>query len=788
MSQTQSNRNLMQNGRNYVLRPNYQKAKIKNLREQSPFQNGKRNKEFINPSLTSNMIFYNQKDSTISNPHMVKKANMPRGYNLNNYVVTDLEVRREEKFIPVTESGKKSQYRKSRINLKKTMKRNVSTSQRSLHRSRSKNSINNVSRRKEKVVKKSQRSISRNRSMKRNKSDNNISYSKSKIEEDLISQKSKKSGLSKRSKKSNLSKAKERLLKKKKKNDYNDLIKLNNQNNRTKYEEYLGKDKKKANIQKIQSSRENSRYQNNPNHHQDHSHHYHNDGHLQTHKQGHSHHHHQEDRISLENGHNHGRGQIHLQEGYSEREGYNEENGRNYGKGRVHGQEGYSEENGRNYGEGRVHGQEGYSEENGRNYGGGRVHGQEGYSEENGRNYGGGRVHGQEGYSEREGYSRENGGDHGNCDGHSHSGHDEGFRKIKRNGGKTVSRGNSEFTGVSGSNVSDPSNLICDKCINQKIYKDKLMNLEEQRLMDEDFANRVNENLRLQLQREKEENEMKKKIYNEAINNQIEDLKRKKRQKKAEEEEEDNKIRHIYENNQSELNRVAEEKRKKNNFIKDLKNQINKKREIEFLKREEEYQIDKETPNVLIDDGFRYNQREAMKEYYKNNLINQIIEKEEEKEGLKKRKIVEDEEYRLELDKIRREENQKRLNLELQKKKIFLNEINKQLKDNNNKKEYQNELNRRGDEDYWKKIDHDQKVYMENMFKKKQMMNGYIQNLGDQMVRDKEKKKMSLYERKKKTNTTLCMGKKPSKCYNCVVCRARYPLKMLNKKKRYKKK
>ena len=742
----QSNQEMLQNGLNYVLRPNYQKAKIKNLREQSPFQNGKRNRDFVNPSLTSNMIFYNQKGSTISNPHMVRKPHQPRGYDLNNYVVTDIEAIKEKRNIPVSNNGS-SKYSKSRINLKKTkktLKRNVSSSQRSLHRSRSKNSINNVSARKINVVKKSQRSISRNRSMKRNKSDNNIGYSNSKIENDLISKKSKKSGASKRSKKSNLNKAKERLLKKKKnnQNEINDLIKLNKQNDRTRYEEYLGKSNNKKNNLKAEDNRENSRYSNNDNsryqryakdghsyhiHENGHSYHYHDDGHLKSHDEGHS--------------------QI-----YHEEEGYSQKNGFDKTNGHINTQKGFTQEK--------------YSQKNGHYENDGHNHYQ-GNSQHD-------HVH-NENCSHIEELSQRN--------------NEKMDRISRKSGNKNVSRGcNSDFTGVSGSNVSDPNNLICDKCINNKIHEDKLMNLEQQRMMDEEFANKVNENLRRQLQREREENILKKNIYNEAINNQIEDLKTKKRQRKQEQEDEDRKIRDAWENNQSELDQIAEERRKKNNFIKDLKNQINKKREIEFLKREEEFQIDQETPNVLIDDGFRRDQREAMKEYYKNNLINQMVEKEKEKDDLKRQKLNEDEEYRIELDRIKREERQKRLELEQQKKKLFMNEINKQLKDNEIKKAYQNELNRRGDEDYWKKIDNDQKVYMENMFRKKENMNGYIQNLGEQIDRDNERKQRSLYERKKKTNTTLCMGKKPTKCYNCAICRAKYPLKMLNKKKRYNKK
>ena len=53
---------------------------------------------------------------------------------------------------------------------------------------------------------------------------------------------------------------------------------------------------------------------------------------------------------------------------------------------------------------------------------------------------------------------------------------------------------------------------------------------------------------------------------------------------------------------------------------------------------------------------------------------------------------------------------------------------------------------------------------------------------------EKDMKRMrELKLQKLPQNTTLCLNKKPSKCYNCAVCLNIYPLKQLNKrKKRFK--
>ena len=56
--------------------------------------------------------------------------------------------------------------------------------------------------------------------------------------------------------------------------------------------------------------------------------------------------------------------------------------------------------------------------------------------------------------------------------------------------------------------------------------------------------------------------------------------------------------------------------------------------------------------------------------------------------------------------------------------------------------------------------------------------------LGKQIVDKEMEKRIQELESKKRYNTTLCLGKKPTKCYNCAVCRNIYPLKMLNKKQK----
>lgn len=80
----------LHNKSDLIANVDYQKARIRNLREQSPFHKGKRNPDFINPALTSNMIFYNYGKEKVSNPHYApNKFNKPKGHDLNEYVVIE---------------------------------------------------------------------------------------------------------------------------------------------------------------------------------------------------------------------------------------------------------------------------------------------------------------------------------------------------------------------------------------------------------------------------------------------------------------------------------------------------------------------------------------------------------------------------------------------------------------------------------------------------------------------------------------------------------------------------
>ena len=89
----QTTYNMIEHRETSPIRGELQKGIIKNLREQSPYFEGERNKDWINPSLSSNVLFYNHGLEVVPNHHVKAQQVNKKGWNLNNYVAYDVQNR-----------------------------------------------------------------------------------------------------------------------------------------------------------------------------------------------------------------------------------------------------------------------------------------------------------------------------------------------------------------------------------------------------------------------------------------------------------------------------------------------------------------------------------------------------------------------------------------------------------------------------------------------------------------------------------------------------------------------
>lgn len=345
----------------------------------------------------------------------------------------------------------------------------------------------------------------------------------------------------------------------------------------------------------------------------------------------------------------------------------------------------------------------------------------------------------------------------------------------------------SEYNRLSNTTVSNPGNLICDNCVNKNEFDKKLQNLENEKAKDVEFANEINKELLRQLEEERAKDAEKRRIYKDALENQRGDMEERLREEVQKREEEDERIRKALADDSDIVKRDGDYKEKKRKYIEGLKGQLRDNEEkIKYLDEQEKV-LDARNPNLLIDDGWRGPAREAMKEYYKNNLLNQMKEKDQQKADEEDFKKNQDKEYTDRLKDLIAFEEDKKKELNAKKRKIFLDELQKQLEDKELADQRQRDLKDKEADDVNNKLKHDNDVYMQNMFKKKGQIQGYIEDLKNQMVGDDQKKNDNICEMKKAVATGMNMGHKPRKCYNCANCLKKYPVKRLNKRKMVKK-
>ncbi len=87
---------------------------------------------------------------------------------------------------------------------------------------------------------------------------------------------------------------------------------------------------------------------------------------------------------------------------------------------------------------------------------------------------------------------------------------------------------------------------------------------------------------------------------------------------------------------------------------------MNKKRELDYLNKAQQDELDRQNPNLLIDDAWRKPHQDAMKEYYKNNLLDQLGDRERLKNERKRREKESDDDYRRRLAQLAEEERRMR--------------------------------------------------------------------------------------------------------------------------------
>ena len=344
--------------------------------------------------------------------------------------------------------------------------------------------------------------------------------------------------------------------------------------------------------------------------------------------------------------------------------------------------------------------------------------------------------------------------------------------------------GSVQYQKLTSSLVSNPDNLVCDDCINKDIVDQHKNKDKALRDADKEHAQRTNADLKRQLEEEKEKHLEKLRLYREGVEGQNADLEARKAKGKAEEEAEKKKIKKQLADRSDIIAKEQEMLARRDKFREQLANQVLGNEEQRAKAEQEAKELDKKNHNLVIDDAWRGPHQKALNEYYKDNLLNQLNDNQEARKANHDARKKEDAEYAQEVKEYNEKDRAQRAKIEQEKRDLLKNELHKQLAENDDKRKNAAEEKAEEDAKHRKKIEFDNQVFYDNMEKRRNIVQGHMQDLVHQKEEAEAAKKLAAAEAKKPQGTGLHVPQKLKKCYNCAICRNQKPLERLNK--RYK--
>ena len=309
-------------------------------------------------------------------------------------------------------------------------------------------------------------------------------------------------------------------------------------------------------------------------------------------------------------------------------------------------------------------------------------------------------------------------------------------------------------------------------------------NVKAQKKLEMVHAQNANKNAQKQLEADKERELEKKRAYQDAIVNQNVDKMARKQLERETEEAEKRREREAIEarNRDAQYYEREANKQKKDAFITDLVHQIKSKEELEQIRIQRELDAERNNHNLIISGEITHEMKMERKANYAQNIRTQVqLDYQRKVEELNGRRLEETEHKRL-LKELHEEEQRKLRDIKDTNKQLLKNDIGRQLDEKNLIKEQVDGLRRQDDENFKRRVEAEKQQYMDNMFRKKRQNEEHLENLARQLGDKEMEKNLQKAEDLKFTSTTLGLKEKPDKAYECNECHKQYPLKMLNKK------
>jgi hypothetical protein len=335
--------------------------------------------------------------------------------------------------------------------------------------------------------------------------------------------------------------------------------------------------------------------------------------------------------------------------------------------------------------------------------------------------------------------------------------------------------------------VSNPDNLICDDCINGRIVDGQKDRAQLAKDADKEFVDRTNANLRKQLEDEKARHLAKLKMYRDGVEDQNQDIMAKKAKNKLAIEAENQKIiKQLADRSDLDATEQMIQERKYK-FTCELDEQLvtHEREKLEKKKKQQEYE--RAQHNLLIDDAWRAPHKKALKNHYKDNLINQMNDNEKNKKDEKDRRLELQVDYINQVTAYEKKDAEAKAFIESEKKDLYKQELNKQLLEQDQKKRDASAQKEREHQLNMNTIEHENNVFKDNMERKRIQVQGHLNNLTQQALDKEAEKRQAALDAKKPEGTGLHVPQKVKKCLNCAVCKRITALERLNKRYKIKK-
>ena len=300
------------------------------------------------------------------------------------------------------------------------------------------------------------------------------------------------------------------------------------------------------------------------------------------------------------------------------------------------------------------------------------------------------------------------------------------------------------------------------------------------------YQNKVIENAQAELREEEERNRQKRELYKDAlINQKDEERTRQDYYRQQEKQQEKEFIDYNNKRNQAIENweRDMKDKQKKE-LINDLSDQMHLNQDLNRQKAEIEQEIDRKNHNLLLDDYWKHPLQKQMREQHRDEIWNQMQEDNERKLNVAQQQQNEDASIRRRGQEAY-EQEQRFIEENINYKRTILKEdLEIQRNEKQVIKEHEDAIKAQERREMDEQLDLQKQQYLNNMFMKKKQNQEHLNELVKQLGDKEMERRVQNAEDKKPVDTTLTIPQKPDKCGNCAHCRGKYPLKRLNKKVR----